>query len=275
MNLIDGVELRNRQLFFDSYFNSIPLLRKLRRQRISATGTIRSDRKYFPTELKKKEKLRRGDHRYLVSNGVSVIKWMDNKEVFVASNFFDPSLTCKTSRRRKDGDREPVLCPVAIVQYNKHMRGVDLSAQRMKYYAIDRKSKRNWLRIFFHFLNVSLVNSFIYYGSFSNSSMSLLDYVSSISTALIGDYCIRKRVGRPLAISDQKRRCIEKNRSNSESSEKTQLLAHMPEVISTYRRCAYCSTKEHEKRSNVVCTFCCVALCVKNCFLLYHQNYVH
>ena len=68
---------------------------------------------------------------------------------------------------------------------------------------------------------------------------------------------------------------IESNISDTVSSEAPQLLAHMPEVISTRRRCAYCSTKEREKRTDVTCTFCRVCLCVKDCFLLYHQNYVY
>jgi hypothetical protein len=122
---------------------------------------------------------------------------------------------------------------------------------------------------------MSLVNSFIYYKYFSHSNISALEYISSISTALVGNYCSRKRVGRPLAISNQKKKCIEKSISNTENSEKPQLLAHMPQVISTYHRCAYCSTKEREKRTNIICTFCCVGLCVKDCFLLYHQNYVY
>ena len=103
MSLIDGIDFKNRQLFFDSYFNSVQLLYQLRKQRISATGTIRSDRKYFPTELKKSEKLERGDYRYLTSNGVSIIKWMDKKEVLVASNYFDPTVSDKVSRQSKDG----------------------------------------------------------------------------------------------------------------------------------------------------------------------------
>ena len=99
--------------------------------------------------------------------------------------------------------------------------------------------------------------------------------MSSISTALIGNYCSRKRLGRPLAMSNQKKMRIEKSISDTENSEKPQLLAHMPEVISTRRRCAYCSTKEKQKRTNVICTFCGVGLCVKSCFSFYHQNYVY
>ena len=275
MSLIDGIDFKNRQLFFDSYFNSVPLLYQLRKQRISATGTICSDRKYFPTELKKSEKLERGDYRYLTSNGVSIIKRMDKKEVLVASNYFDPAVSDKVSRQSKDGSRKQISYPLAIIHYNKYMGGVDLSDQKIKYHAIDRKSKKNWIRIFLHFLNLSLINSFVCYKHLSRSNISTVEYISSVSTALIGDYSSRKRPGRPLTITNQKRMRIESNISDTVSSETPQLLAHMPEVISTRRRCAYCSIKEREKRTDAMCTFCRVYLCVKDCFLLYHQNYVY
>ena len=177
---------------FSGHGDTLQLLYKLRRNKVSATGTIRSDRKYFPTELKKGEQLERGDYRYLTSNGVSVIKWMDKKEVLIALNYFDPAVEGEVSRRDKDGSRKQISCPLAIVQYNKYMRGVDLVDQKIKYYTIDRKSKRNWIRIFFHFLGMPLVNSFIYYKHLSNSNISTVEYISSISTALIGNYVIEK-----------------------------------------------------------------------------------
>ncbi len=99
----------------------------------------------------------------MTSNGVSVIKWMDKKEVPIASNYFDSDVAGEVSRRGKAGSRKQISCPLAIIQYNKYMGGVDLSVQKIKCYAIDRKSKRNWIRIFLYFLNRSLVNSFIYY----------------------------------------------------------------------------------------------------------------
>ena len=99
------------------------------------------------------------------------------------------------------------------------MGGVDLSDQKIKYYAIDRKSKRNWIRIFLHFLNASWINSFTYYKNLSRSNISTVEYISSVSTALIGNCSIRKRLGRPLAITNQKRMRIEGSISDSVSSE--------------------------------------------------------
>ena len=188
--------------------------------RVPATGTIHSDRKHFPNELKRSEKLERGDYQYLTSNGVSVIKWKDKKEVLLASNYFDPAISDEVSRQGKDGSRKQISCSLAIIQYNKYMGGVDLSDQKIKYYAIDRKSKRNWIRIFLHFLNASWINSFAYYKNLSRSNISTVEYISSVSTALIGNCSSRKRLGTPLAITNQKRMRIEGSISDSVSSER-------------------------------------------------------
>ena len=51
--------------------------------------------------------------------------------------------------------------------------------------------------------------------------------------------------------------------SNTEDSEKPQLLADMPEVVPNRRRGAYCSRKEKENRNNEICHFCCVSLLSK------------
>ncbi|CAF3767922.1 unnamed protein product, partial [Rotaria socialis] len=59
------------------YFFTITL--QAEEKKVSATGTIRSDRKYFPTKLKKGEKLERGDYRYLTPNGAFCNK-MDGQE---------------------------------------------------------------------------------------------------------------------------------------------------------------------------------------------------
>ena len=170
--------------------------------------------------MKKDEQLDRDDYQYLTSNGISVVKWIDKKEVFVASNYFDPEVSEEVTRGNKDGIRIRITCPLPIVHYNKYMGGVDLSDQKTKYYTIDRKSKRNWMRIFFRLFGVSLINSLIYYKNLSRDNVNTVEYISSISTALIGDYVGRKRAGRPLALNNQKKMRIEKNISETRNREK-------------------------------------------------------
>ena len=92
---------------------------------------------------------------------------------------------------------------------------------------------------------------FIFYKQLSFSNTNTLEYISSISTALIDDYCNRKRVGKPLSISNQKRKRIERSASGSKCSEKLQLLAHIPEVVSNRPRCAYCSRKKEKNECDL------------------------
>lgn len=45
---------------------------------------------------------------------------------------------------------------------------------------------------------------------------------------------------------------------------------HLP-TKGTYRRCGYCSSKETQKRSNIICRMCDIALCLE-CFSPFHKN---
>ena len=80
--------------------------------------------------------------------------------------------------------------------------------------------------------------------------MSAVEYMLSVGTALIGNYRSRKRIGRPLAMSNQKRLRIKMSISDIQNSDVWRLSAHMIEVTPTKCRCACCSTKEKEKRTH-------------------------
>jgi hypothetical protein len=69
-------------------------------------------------------------------------------------------------------------------------------------------------------------------------------------------------------MSNQKKMRIEKSTSDTKNSEKPKLLAHMPEVISSLRRCAYCSTKEREKNKFNVYLLWCLSLREKLVFVV-------
>ncbi|UJR12827.1 hypothetical protein I4U23_005296 [Adineta vaga] len=272
LQLINNLNLVNHQLFFDNFFTSIPLLLQLKQKKIGATGTIRTNRKLFPTELLLKEKLKRGEYKYCSYNQISVVKWQDRKPVFVATNSFDPRETETIFRGEKDGSKQRIICPQMISKYNKFMGGVDSFDQRISCYSIDRKSKRNWFRIFIYFLQASLSNALICYNDLNEQHMDYIDFLSSISMSLIGDVSTRKRKGRPVHFSAQKLRRIQMTTKNKSLS--TQLLAHMP-VAGPKGRCGYCSTKARPIFSNIKCSFCGISLCVKqhkNCFLLFHEN---
>ncbi|GLV38593.1 hypothetical protein CBL_08586 [Carabus blaptoides fortunei] len=114
--------------------------------KLFACGTITSNRKGFPKNMKEDKKLNRGDYDYRVSNtDVSVYKWKDNTIVYFASNFHG-SEEAIVKRTQKDGSRANVKCPLVVKDYNANMGGVDKADQIRGTYGMNRRS-RKWIYI--------------------------------------------------------------------------------------------------------------------------------
>ena len=70
----------HHKLFFDRYFNSIPLLEKLKTRNLYACGTIMSNRKGVPKDFASDRLMQRGDSFTKHRNGLYVTKWMEKKQ---------------------------------------------------------------------------------------------------------------------------------------------------------------------------------------------------
>ena len=118
--------------------------------------------------------MKSGEHGWFSSNHLSAIKWMDSKSVILLSNYFNPKETQQIERR-------------VIQEFNQFMGGVDLSDQMKVTYEVDRRSKfRFYLRAFFDFLDIVVVNSKIVYNKLESApSLSSLDFRYSIVQTMI------------------------------------------------------------------------------------------
>jgi len=268
LTLIDGHNFEGKHLYFDNFFTSFSLLEKLKLQRISATGTIRADRVGIPSQFALKEKMERCEYKSIVTSNFVIFKWMDTKHVLLASNDCQNTEIVRISRRLKNRQLIEIDCSKAIKDYNKFIRGVDRFNQRMSCYLFDRKSRRNWLRLFIFFFNASLANSYICYNQLAQNKLSYLNYLVSVAESLCSG---AERVNRGRPPSDKVRNAASPQRAAELNGQ-----MHLP-VIGTRRRCAYCSTKEAQVRSKIECSTCKLAFCVKdekNCFFEYHQDFV-
>ncbi|KAG5887008.1 hypothetical protein JTB14_003686 [Gonioctena quinquepunctata] len=190
----------------------------------------------------------------------------------------DPSDKAVVQRRNKRGEKEDIICPRAIRDYNLHMGGVDHFDQLKSTYNTSWKSRRWWMKLFFYFLDAAVVNSYMMYKTqyksenHASKCMTHLLFGSCLIDQLIGTFFSTQKRERPIDEEGTGRK------NNSRYARGTvhnsiRLLdvgSHLP-VISTYTRCAFCSTKQKQKRSNLVCKACNFALC-KKCFDPFHQN---
>jgi len=93
--------------------------------------------------------------------------------------------------------------------------------------------------------------------------MTQLQFRSNLANSLISNFSSRKRKHFTSSVELGKKKV-------KTASTLIDVGKHIP-IVGTYRRCAYCSTKTNQKRSNLICRNCDKALC-KECFGPYHGS---
>ena len=91
------------EVYFDNFFNSVPLMDFLKEKKVSACGTIRSNRKGLPLLIKEKD-LKKGEFDFRTAEDLAFFGWKDNRVVYVLSNFHGTD-ECSVLRTQKDGSR--------------------------------------------------------------------------------------------------------------------------------------------------------------------------
>lgn len=162
--LVKSVNTENIVLGFDNWFTSTELLHILgSKYKINAIGTIRAPRAKAKIQ---KGKMKRGDFRELIdaTHNLSLVNWMDNKEVLLISNFTGSTPVGKASRYDKtEKKRIDITCPNIVKSYNAVMGGVDLADMLISLNRIKFRSKKWYNRIFAQLLDIALNNAWILY----------------------------------------------------------------------------------------------------------------
>ncbi|KAJ8937358.1 hypothetical protein NQ314_011903 [Rhamnusium bicolor] len=95
---------------------------------------------------------------------ISLVIWKDDRLVTLLSTFAGENPSKSVQRfDRKLKKKMDVNCPFVIREYNRHMGGVDLLDSNLGPVKILRRSKKWYLRIFYHLLDLTVANSWILY----------------------------------------------------------------------------------------------------------------
>ena len=109
--------------------------------------------------------------------------------MFIISNFIDSTNNVK---KRKEFFVEEI--PNTVNIYSRLMKGFNLSNQLINYYELNRKTIKWWKRIFFHLLDIAIVNSFIIYKKYLNANITQKQYRIKIIKTIIKKY--NMKIGR-------------------------------------------------------------------------------
>ncbi|GBM13999.1 PiggyBac transposable element-derived protein 1, partial [Araneus ventricosus] len=157
----------NHKLFFDNYFNSLPLLEFLSKNGILSLGTVRRNRipnckLPLESEMKKEKRGYSLEQVCINSTEISCVTWMENKPANFLSTFVG-SLPIENISRfdKKLNKKTDIPFPFVVKQYDKHMGGVDLLDSHLLRYRNKMRSKKYYFRVFYHLLDVIMINSWI------------------------------------------------------------------------------------------------------------------
>eukprot|EP00977_Amphora_coffeiformis_P020704 scaffold8426_cov99-Amphora_coffeaeformis.AAC.1 len=195
----------NYVIGMDNYFTWQKVLTSLTQCGIGCVGTARYARGWPPQEYKKIEDDRFNTVYSMVDKGKFLIcRWIDNNQVNVVTNVHtgDESITRERRRPRKNNTnrrhidqvwgnnhKKLIDIPCFIDDYNHWMLGVDKADQLIAYYRPDLRSRRNWMPLFFHTLDVARINSFIAVSQLGwkskNSSQQHKEFICEFVKALL------------------------------------------------------------------------------------------
>lgn len=214
----------------------------------------------------------------------SATSWKDNKQVLLLSTYVgaEPADTI-TRYEKKLKANVQVSCPRVIKEYNAHMGGVDLMDSFIGRYRIRIKSRKWTTRLFYHLLDMTVINAWVLYkkvntvkGKLQKNIMKLADFRTELADTLCRyqSHSKNKR-GRPSTNSRQDTTVTSKRpRTGVQVLPSTDVrcdcIGHEKIFMDSRNKCKFNNCR---KLTSWFCKKCKVSLCDnKNnqCFALFH-----
>ncbi|XP_047486587.1 piggyBac transposable element-derived protein 4-like [Penaeus chinensis] len=129
-----GLFEKGNQLYLDNWYSSPTLFHYLQSRKTETVGTVRLNRKFMPKDLS----VKKGEVDIRTSRaGMLAMSWFDKKQVNILSTIHrGDEMVDLPPNRRGEVRRKPL----SIVDYNKGMKGVDISDQLAQSYPAARKT---------------------------------------------------------------------------------------------------------------------------------------
>lgn len=282
----------NHKLYFDNYFTTIRLAIELKKLGIFSIGTVRPNRLPNLNMKNAKDLAHEGrgsmDHRVAEIEGIELCatRWYDNNIVNCLSTLHG-CLPVDSVKRWSTKEKKHILIkrPNVIKVYNEYMGGVDLIDMLISLYRINIRSKKYYIKIVCHLIDLALVNAWLLYKRHclqlkipKKNVMSLLDFRVDVATSLLQSVsppAIIKR-GRPSLQSKpddhiSTTTAAPRNTTPAPSSNtRFDKYNHWPITTSKGR----CRNEQCNGYSRISCFKCKVRLCLNenaSCFYAFHN----
>lgn len=259
-------------VYFDNFFTSMELLRYFKQKGIRATGTARRNRIRNSPLLTEKifcKKVRGFEEHYTdEKHGILVCQWNDNRPVVLATNCHSvqPMVQCKRYDKKLK-DSVMVSQPKVVWNYNKGMGGVDKTDMLISLYRNKMKGKKWYRRVFFHFMDMAVVNAWLLFRSVTGSNQQLAFFKLEIATCLLAGVS-------PNRNDETNNRERQVSAANVPPDVRYDMTGHFFQKMEL-KNAQRCKMPACTSKTRFICIKCKLYLCVvgnTNCFYKYHHK---
>ena len=271
LSLVRELEGRKHDIYMDNFYSSPSLFTQLARRGFGACGTVNVKRRGMPTEMQRE--IAKGEVIAIdLHQGMMALKWKDKRPVTMLTTIHDDRMISKRRRtRRAEGGQEYIEKPRVVEEYNRHMGGVDKSDQYLVYYSFGHRTLKWWKRIFFHLLDVAIVNAYILYRQTPTEDGKHLTHehfrIELAKGLLQSSACDAPRLAGPTRQTHPPlTRLTERHFPGR--------LGYKSDGHPVQLDCFVCSRRSEGKRKVVTtkCKQCDLPMCIFECFELYHTK---
>jgi len=254
---------KGHKLFIDNWYTSPSLAMFLYKKKTNVTGTVRKNRKGMP---KLTSKLEVGQTESQHTTTMLATRWKDRRDVYMLTTQFENKMI---TIGKKDHHGNQVNKPLSVLKYNENMGAIDKTDMLLSSIECVRKTIKWYKKLFFHLIDLSLLNAYSSYKTVTGKHLPLASYQFQLIREILTKYSKK---------SDMNKR----GRPRSSDTVIPMRLTdrHFPSTVpptskkaNPQRRCFVCQKlKNKRKDTTFMCKECDVGLCPAPCFEVYHTN---
>jgi len=250
---------KGHSLYVDNWYASPRLFQILHNHfKINCCGTVKANRKHMPNL--KNVKLKRNEVVAFKTDTLLAIKWLDKREVYMLTTFHNLKFINVKNKNNVIRNK-----PACVVDYNKNMGAVDKTDMLLSSTECVRKNIKWYKKVFFHIIDLSVLNAHVLYKLNNKSNIPLVDFIYKLIKDILTKYPTNKlravrnmQVDSPLRLTGR----------------------HFADLIPSIegekrppsKRCHVCTIKKHRKETRYMCLLCNVPLCIVPCFKNFHDK---
>ena len=257
----------------DNWYSSCELFQELHYRLTFAAGTVRKNRKVLSKSCSE-ARLKVNQAVWRRNGPILALKWCQKRSVYMISTIHSAVMV---DTKKVDQNNERIWKPKCVADYVKQMGGTDRGDQLLTYNNFLRKTVKWSLKLTFHLLNLSLVNSFLMFKMFSNQKATHDDFRSQVINGLLKEglpesklKCPATASSRVESLSRLQERHFPCSIPGSESSKRSK----------PCRECYVCKSLPRiagdrtirKRYSSYWCLQCEKVLCINFCFEVYHKE---